>query len=160
LTFLQDLLCTVNTQHDCDSNKCTTTGFRYVYQERVRTQRRAPIVEHLRNPDDLILNTAQMRDAVHVQKFRIPPDALDEPAILDASVRRVIDQRKHQKDDTEKKRKDNAERGVRGRGSRARGGPARGRGRGSDGPMRARGRGRGAPSMPGELTLDFSLSHV
>jgi len=75
-----------------------------------------------------------MRDAVHVQKFRIPPDALDEPAILNASVRRVIDQRKHQKDDTEKK---NAERGVHGRGSRAHGGPARGRGHGSDGPMQA-----------------------
>lgn len=93
-----------------------------------------------------------MRDAVHLQKFWIPPDPLDEPAIVDASVRHVIDQRKHSKDD--------AERGVRGRGSRARGGPARGWGRGSDGPVRARGRGRGAPSMLGELTLDFSVSNV
>jgi hypothetical protein len=87
---LQDLLCTVNTQHDCDTNKCTTSGFRYVYQERVQTQRRAPIVQHLRNPDQLILNTAQMCDAVHLQKFQIPPGPLEEPAIVDASVRRVL----------------------------------------------------------------------
>lgn len=39
-------------------------------------------------------------------------------------------------------------------------GPAVDRGRGSDGPVRARGRGRGAPSMLGELTLDFSVSNV
>jgi len=102
-----------------------------------------------------------MCDALHLQKFQIPPGALDEPAIVDASVRRVIDERKRSKDDVEKKKKDDAERGVRGRGSRAHGGPARGQGRGSsDGPVRARGRGRGAPSMPGELTLDFSASNV
>ena len=102
-----------------------------------------------------------MCDALHLQKFQIPPGALDEPAIVDASVRRVIDERKRSKDDVEKKKKDDAERGVRGRGSRAHGGPARGQGRGSsDGPVRARGRGRGAPSMPGKLTLDFSASNV
>lgn len=42
-------------------------------------------------------------------------------------------------------------------------GPAVDRGRGSDGPVRARGRGHGAagaPSMLGELTLDFSVSNV
>lgn len=68
----------------------------------MRTQRRAPVVLHVRNPDDLILNTAQMRDAVHLQKFRIPPPALDERAVIDASVRRVIDQRKRSNGSAEK----------------------------------------------------------
>ncbi|KAF8966226.1 hypothetical protein BDZ97DRAFT_1657897 [Flammula alnicola] len=154
---ISDLLCTVNTQHDCDTNKCTTSGFRYVYQERVRTQRRAPIVQHIKNPDDLILNTAQMRDAIHLQKFRIPPAVLDEPAVIDASVRRMIDKRKKSKEDTEKEASGQAS--MRGH-SRGRGARARGRGRGIDNPTRARGHGRSALSMPGELVLDFSASNV
>lgn len=156
LITCQDLLCTVNTQHDCDTNKCTTSGFRYVYQERVRTQRRAPIVQHLKNPDDLILNTAQMRDAIHLQKFRIPPAVLDEPAVIDSSVRRVIDKRKKKKEDAEKEV--SGQTSMRSN-SRGRGARSRGRARGIDSPARGRGRGRGhsALSLPGQLTLDFSM---
>ena len=88
-----------------------------------------------------------MRDAVHLQKFRIPPTRLDEPHVIDSSVRRIIDLRKKKKEDAEK--------------------PSQGRGRG-------RGRGRGAESggwghghghvpstasLPGELTLNFSTSN-
>lgn len=148
LTIPQDLLCTVNTQHDCDTHKCTTSGFRYVYQERVRTQRRAPIVQHLKSPDDLILNMAQMRDAIHLQKFQIPPAVLYEPAIIDASVRHVIDKRK--------KRKEDAEKEVSGQPSMR--GNRRGRGLQSQGKVSAPARGRGhGSSLPGELTLDFSM---
>lgn len=39
---------------------------------------------------DLILNTAQMRDAVHVQRFRIPFQALDEVSIIQESVAREV----------------------------------------------------------------------
>ncbi|KAJ7753154.1 hypothetical protein B0H14DRAFT_3096750 [Mycena olivaceomarginata] len=48
------------------------TGARTVFQERFKTnQTRAEIV-HTRNVQDIVLNTAQMRDAVHLQMFRVP----------------------------------------------------------------------------------------
>lgn len=110
-------------------------------------------MEYLKNPDDLILNTSQICDAIHLQKIWIPPDALDEPAIIDASVCHVINQRKHDKDDAEKKRREDAEKGVHGRRSRACSGWAWGQGHGLDGLVWAWGCGHGALSMPSKLTL-------
>lgn len=72
-----------------------------------------------------------MCDAVHLQKFRIPPTRLDEPHGINSSMRRVIDQRKKKKEDAEK--------------------PSQGRGRG---------RGQSAASLPGELMLNFSTSNL
>jgi hypothetical protein len=97
---LQDIACTVNTQHDCCHAKCQTNGVRYVYQERIQTEIRVPVVEHRVDPDDLILNTAQMRDAVHVQKFRIPSTPLDEERVIQESVASAINQRKSATDGT------------------------------------------------------------
>jgi len=146
----------VNTQHDCHRNGCQTSGIRYVYQERIRTDITTPVVEHLINPDDLILNTAQMRDAVHLQKFRIPSTPLNEEIVIHESVARAIDQRKVA-----------GERASGSRGGRGRGGQGRrGQGHGlldnslpSDQARRqGRGRGRGRGLVqPGEVLLDFNV---
>ena len=53
-----------------------------------------PMVEHLTNPNDLILNTAQMCDATHLQKFQISSMPLDEETVIQESVARAINQRK------------------------------------------------------------------
>ncbi|KAJ6474054.1 hypothetical protein C8R47DRAFT_1076489 [Mycena vitilis] len=81
----KELLCTVNVQHNCLDNKCGPTGSRFVFQEREKTaQTRAEIV-HTQNPADLVLNTAQMRDAVHLQRFRIDTPYLDSDEVIHQS---------------------------------------------------------------------------
>lgn len=50
---------------------------------------------HLHQPDDLVLNTGQMRDAIHVQRHRIPsPRDLDADVIIHASVAREVAKQK------------------------------------------------------------------
>lgn len=174
---MQDVACTVNTQHDCWRYKCQTTGVRYVYQERMRTEKTTSVVEHLTEPNDLILNTAQMHDAPYVQKFRIASTPLDEERVIHESVARAINQRKSVTDRTSGNGR------GRGRGGRGRGlghgsdlvvdrlegssghGRARGRGRGTEnmlsgdmvaGEGSSRGGGRGRLVQPGELILDFN----
>ena len=51
-------------------------------------------VQHLEGPNDRILNTAQMRDAVHVQRYRIPSAELDALSLVQESATRTIDARK------------------------------------------------------------------
>ena len=92
-------------------------------------------MEHLTDPNDLILNTAQMRDAIHVQNFRIPSTPLDEERIIQESVTRAINQRKSATD------------GASGTGR------GRGRGRG------ARGRGQGRGSNLGVAAQEGSSGH-
>ncbi|KAF8180356.1 hypothetical protein BJ912DRAFT_1023704 [Pholiota molesta] len=94
---ISNILCTVNTPHNCDRNHCTANGFQYIYQERVQTSHRRPIVLHEAHPNDLILNTAQMRDAVHVQNFRIPSPpitAAEEERMIHDAVAATINARK------------------------------------------------------------------
>lgn len=106
---LSEVLCTVNTPHNCCKYQCPTTGIRHVYQERVQTTQTNPAVEHVSNPDDLILNIAQMRDATYLQQFRIPPIPLDPSKIIQESAACAIDQRRFVEAG-----------GTRGRGARAR----------------------------------------
>ncbi|KAK7007081.1 hypothetical protein R3P38DRAFT_3325555 [Favolaschia claudopus] len=69
LLHSKDLICTVNVQHNCRDNNCATTTSVPVFQERVKTSQTAARVAHTQNVDDIVLNTAQMRDAVYVQKL-------------------------------------------------------------------------------------------
>ena len=48
-------------------------------------------VEHLQNPNDLILNTAQMHDAVHVQHYCINSEPLNANSVIQEGTARVID---------------------------------------------------------------------
>ncbi|KAJ7020784.1 hypothetical protein C8F04DRAFT_1213983 [Mycena alexandri] len=65
---LKDIKCTVNIQHNCADNKCRTTRTRVIYNEREETSQRALNVEHFFE-SDLIVNTAQMRDAALLDDF-------------------------------------------------------------------------------------------
>lgn len=60
---------------------------RHVYQERERTEQTRPEVAH-HTLNDLVLNTAQMRDAIHVQKFRLRSSFPDEGQIITTSTAR------------------------------------------------------------------------
>ncbi|RDB27987.1 hypothetical protein Hypma_002121 [Hypsizygus marmoreus] len=86
LLSMADVICTVNAQHNCAENRCTDSGTQPVYQERQLTEHTRPIIQHSRNPRQLVLNTAQMRDARYLQKFRIASEPLDAEEILEQSV--------------------------------------------------------------------------
>ncbi|RDB18364.1 hypothetical protein Hypma_000365 [Hypsizygus marmoreus] len=89
LVNAKTILCQVNVQHNCFAHRCDDKGSRTVYQEREATSHTRPSIQHF-IPDDLILNTAQMRDAIHVQRFRLQADPLDQPrAILEGATREL-----------------------------------------------------------------------
>lgn len=90
---MQDILCTVNTQHNCAHHKCEPSGFRFVYQERERTDGTRPVIAHSQ-PGDLVLNLTQMRDTIHLQRFRVASEELDVDQIITASAAREIAMRK------------------------------------------------------------------
>ncbi|KAL0570902.1 hypothetical protein V5O48_011057 [Marasmius crinis-equi] len=81
-----DILCTVNVQHDCLSNKCQVKASRFRQQERHWTNIRKAVVEHEGKMDDVLLNTAQMRDAKDLQEFRTPPVLLPADETIKGSV--------------------------------------------------------------------------
>ncbi|KAJ6503838.1 hypothetical protein C8R45DRAFT_894926 [Mycena sanguinolenta] len=91
----QDFICTVNVQHNCMDNNCGPTASRAVYQERQPTNLTQAQIAHSANPTDLVLNTAQMRDATYVQRFRINSDILDENTIIHQSAVNELEARKH-----------------------------------------------------------------
>jgi hypothetical protein len=94
---IQDILCTVNVQHNCSEHRCGTANTRDVYQEREKTDQTRPVVSHIM-PQDVVLNTAQMRDAVHVQKFRQRSAVLDaDQLITESAAREVVTQKALQK---------------------------------------------------------------
>jgi hypothetical protein len=89
----------------------------------------------------LVLNTAQMRDAVHVQHYRINSQPLDANSVIQEGAARVVDARKT----ADSMSNDTATRGGRGRGR------GRGRARGARGLTQTRnaedGPGRGGSSL-------------
>jgi hypothetical protein len=85
--MLQDVLCTVNAQHNCSDNNCGTENTQHVYQEREWTDQTHPVVVH-QMPEDLVLNTAQMQDVIHVQKFHHRSTSLVADEIITAIVAR------------------------------------------------------------------------
>ena len=107
-------------------------------------------VQHLTNPDDHILNAAQMCDAVHVQKFQTPPTHLDEPHVIDSSMCCIINLRKKKKEDAEKL-------------SQGQGwgwGWGWGQGAESGGWGHGHGHVQSTASLPKELTLKFPTSNL
>lgn len=65
-----------------------------MYQERTCTEQMEVFIEHITNPDDIVLNTAQMRDAIHVQKFRVASEILDLDDIVMQSAVKELASRK------------------------------------------------------------------
>ncbi|KAI6148028.1 hypothetical protein BKA82DRAFT_151609, partial [Pisolithus tinctorius] len=70
------IICCVNVQHNCAGQGCTGSLAVPIYEEREKTTKTAQRIEH-HDPSDLVLNTAQMRDAAHMQKFRIQVQQLE-----------------------------------------------------------------------------------
>ncbi|XP_006464096.1 hypothetical protein AGABI2DRAFT_120883 [Agaricus bisporus var. bisporus H97] len=89
----KDILCTVNFQHNCSAHGCTTEEMLVVYQEREGTSQRQAAIRH-RVPDNLILNTSQMRDATLLAQFRLQPAPLDRNEAILEGARFEIDMRK------------------------------------------------------------------
>ncbi|KAF8268863.1 hypothetical protein EI94DRAFT_1412300, partial [Lactarius quietus] len=58
----QYILCTANAQHRCYDHQCAVSGSVPIYQEWQLTDRTQGVVQH-HAADDLVLNTARMRDA-------------------------------------------------------------------------------------------------
>ncbi|KAK6992397.1 hypothetical protein R3P38DRAFT_2570511 [Favolaschia claudopus] len=85
-----DLLCTVNVQHNCMDNHCAATATRAIFQERAKTNQTRSEVAHQTNIHDVVLNTAQMRDALHLQKYRVSSEPLDLDSIVHASASKEI----------------------------------------------------------------------
>lgn len=91
----QDILCTVNLQHNCVAHNCSLSVRGFARQERQVTSIEELGVRHT-EPSDLILNTAQMRDAVHMHLLRVQthPDEIDLTAAIFEGVKSEIDKRK------------------------------------------------------------------
>ncbi|KAK1226230.1 hypothetical protein PQX77_010812 [Marasmius sp. AFHP31] len=105
LTYFQDILCTVNVQHDCHKNKCPVKNTQFRRLERHITNIRKGEVEHVGRMDDIVLNTAQMRDAKFLQEFRIPPVLLNREQVLRKSTEKEVESfRKKQKKSNAPKR--------------------------------------------------------
>ncbi|THU93269.1 hypothetical protein K435DRAFT_829530 [Dendrothele bispora CBS 962.96] len=90
LVEAKNIVCIVNAQHHCVGNGCKATASRTIRQEREETTKTYALIAH-NNPDDCFLNTAQMRNAIHLQKFRIESPSLPAEQIISQSVRREID---------------------------------------------------------------------
>ncbi|KAL1674996.1 hypothetical protein EV122DRAFT_219370 [Schizophyllum commune] len=145
------LLCTVNTQHRCVAHKCQPTGVHVYYEERDKARpRNAPRILHSKDPHDILLNTAQMRDAKYLQRYRVSSgqDLDSEENVLTASSMAEVDRRK----------KGTSGAGLEG-GSMAANTVATTRGRGRGGRGRGRPRGR-APRGRGRSGQEESAPKV
>ncbi|KAF9521533.1 hypothetical protein CPB83DRAFT_865442 [Crepidotus variabilis] len=81
----RDILCAVNVQHNCAANMCDMLGTRVQYLEREALQDLQPAIRH-KVSDDLVLNTAKIRDARFIQLFTSPLARLDRVQIVKAAV--------------------------------------------------------------------------
>lgn len=79
----------VNMQHDCIKNHCTMSGTKEVFEEQENSRQTVPIVAH-KNLSNLVLNTAQMRHAKHVQMLRIPITEINE-AMREREIQRAVE---------------------------------------------------------------------
>lgn len=86
----QDVLCTVNVQHDCISNQCHAEKVVPLLQEGEVTSELRERIVHRRNPDQMVLNTAQMQSAKHIQPFRVPSIPMDATEVILASIQKEI----------------------------------------------------------------------
>ncbi|KAI6028186.1 hypothetical protein EDC04DRAFT_2524283, partial [Pisolithus marmoratus] len=61
------LLCSVNLQHQCHIHNCTSTGATQTFEGHQKTHNAYPTIVHQGNLHDLVLNTAKMHSAKHIQ---------------------------------------------------------------------------------------------
>jgi hypothetical protein len=87
-TFMQNCISTINVIHNCVAHGCSMTRTRPVIQERSITDFLENEIKHTIQPDDILLNLAQLHSAKLVQKFQplvqypnLPRDTLLRTAI-------------------------------------------------------------------------------
>lgn len=86
----QEVTCGVNIQHHCMGNSCDCSATEEVFQERerVRGQTRDKVKHY--NVGDIVLNTAQMRNAIHIQQHRQASGTLDrEQAVTEGCIKAI-----------------------------------------------------------------------
>ncbi|KZV90434.1 hypothetical protein EXIGLDRAFT_649329, partial [Exidia glandulosa HHB12029] len=88
-----DVLCTVNVQHNCAKEKCKATSHLVVQQERQTSQQTRPVIAHT-GTSNWILNLGQMRDAAVLQQVAIPQPRLDMDACIESGIQRELASRK------------------------------------------------------------------
>ncbi|KAI0825275.1 hypothetical protein BC628DRAFT_1320341 [Trametes gibbosa] len=89
-----DILCTVNVQHNCAKNFCRVTAHRAIYQEREKTSMTRLAIAHAGDPQDIMLNTFQMRNARYVQTLAVKIDSINREEAILAGARDEIDTQK------------------------------------------------------------------
>lgn len=70
---LQDLLCSVSVFHNCAQHKCGLSQTRTVHQEREELEEKGWEVNHIAQPDDLLLNFNQLTNALVLQPLHPLP---------------------------------------------------------------------------------------
>ncbi|KAG1833240.1 hypothetical protein DFJ58DRAFT_736126 [Suillus subalutaceus] len=89
---IEQILCAANVQHQCQAHNCKdfASDIEFIYEERVKTSKAKTVICHVRDPDDLILNTAWMHNAKHMQGLWVPVQPLDmNLAILEGAAREI-----------------------------------------------------------------------
>ncbi|KAL1658102.1 hypothetical protein GGF50DRAFT_67939 [Schizophyllum commune] len=89
----EDILCPASVVHNCKDNKCELRFSHVIQQEAEETAKRAKRVSH-RNPDDLVLNTAQMRSANCFHKLYPPIPMMDRRQIIRCAAQKLFDRQK------------------------------------------------------------------
>ncbi|KAG8922830.1 hypothetical protein FRC02_011569, partial [Tulasnella sp. 418] len=94
---VKDINCSANVQHNCQAFGCEANATVPIMEEREVSGRTRDAVRHIipeGSRTQWILNTAKMRDAIYVQKFRHPPSELDRDFAIQEGVVREIAQAK------------------------------------------------------------------
>ncbi|KAL1669170.1 hypothetical protein GGF50DRAFT_21913, partial [Schizophyllum commune] len=94
---LEHCVARVSVFHNCKRNHCIATKTRPVVHERRATQKFEWEVKHNQNPNDLVMNLAQLRSAVSLQEFQAAErrPGLDRATLLDRAVhhrRRIVEE--------------------------------------------------------------------
>ncbi|KAG1836045.1 hypothetical protein DFJ58DRAFT_670050 [Suillus subalutaceus] len=83
---LQDIVCSVNVQHNCIDSHCTDTAQQPIYQERTITSRSRPIIQHKPTPHYL-LNVYSVHNYDYINL--VMPDTLCETPLRVTNVAEV-----------------------------------------------------------------------
>ncbi|KAJ6521031.1 hypothetical protein B0H19DRAFT_1086555 [Mycena capillaripes] len=97
---IKDVKCTINIQHNCADNNCRSARTRIILNEREETSERSLAIQHI-SSSDLIINTAQMRDAAALDAFRWQPSTLDTAIIVRLAAEKMHSERQKQKKSVE-----------------------------------------------------------
>ncbi|KAG2367081.1 hypothetical protein BDR07DRAFT_1233016, partial [Suillus spraguei] len=82
----QDIVCSINIQHNCIDSQCTDTTQQPIYQEWIVMSRSRPIIQHKPTPHYLLnVYSVHNYDYIHL----ITPDTLRETPLRVTNVAKV-----------------------------------------------------------------------